>query len=94
MGKYKYESYDYSKVGIKEKVCFSHEFTQRDYELLGTLFNARGEELVNALLSQLKNSYTNVKSKFNKKNYKIDDFNWEWEIITPERTYKSNETSS
>ena len=94
MEKFKYEVYDYSKAGIKKKLYFQQVLTALEYEALGNVFRYQGKELIETFVAHLKNSYTTEKSRFDGKDYKIDDFIWEWKIITPEGTYKSDETSS
>lgn len=94
MEKFKYEKYDYAKIGIKKKFYFQRVLTQHEHESLGTVFNCSGKELMDMLVANLKDSYVFNISMNEKKDYKIDDFDWEWKIITPEGTYRSNEASS
>ena len=94
MEKFKYEKYDYAKIGIKKKLFFRQIFNNTECDALGRIFHCNGSELMNVLTNHIKKNYISERNRFSEKNYSIDDFDWEWEIITPERTYKSNETSN
>jgi len=90
MGKFKYEIYDYSKVGIeKKKFFFRKMLSNYEWKAIKTIAYTP-EEAAKVLFSELKKAILDKKPNY-KYNPNID---WEWEIITPERTYKSNETSS
>jgi hypothetical protein len=93
MGKFKFEKYDYTKV-VKRKVHIHYKVTDLEYEALNRAFNVNGEELIEIFVRHLKRSYINEYAGKNSYKYNINDFNWEWEIITPNGTYKSNETGS
>ena len=93
MGKFKYEQYDYTKICIKkETIHFQRVFGRTHYEALGRLFNDNGENLINRMVSELKKHYVSEINLSKKSDYQIDDFDWEWTLITPGRVYKSNET--
>ena len=93
MKKYKFEKYDYTKV-VKRKINIHYRITNLEYEALGNAFRVSGEELVDTFVRHLKRSYINEYAGKDSYKYSINDFDWEWEVITPEGTYKSNETSS
>lgn len=93
MAKFKYERYDYTKV-LKRKINICYRITELEYEALNSAFRVNGEELIETFVRLLKRSYINKYAGKDSYKYGINDFNWEWEVITPERTYKSNETSS
>ena len=89
MGKFKYEIYDYSKVGIeKEKFFFRKTLSNHEWKAIKTI-TYTPEEAAKVLFSELKKAILDKKPNY-KYNPNID---LEWEIITPEITYKSNETS-
>lgn len=92
---FKYKRYDYSKIGIKkETIHFQRIFGKTHYEALGMLFHRQGEDLMNTLVDTLKENYISKRNVLDKTDYRIEDFDWEWTIITPVGTYKSNETSN
>ena len=93
MAKFKYERYDYTKV-LKRKINICYRMTEPEYEALNSVFRVDGEELIETFVRLLKRSYINEHAGKDFYKYSINDFNWEWEVITPERIYKSNETSS
>ena len=93
MGNFKFEKYDYTKV-LKRKINIHYRVTNLEYEALGNVFRVSGEELVETFVKHLKRSYINEYAGEDSYKYNINDFNWEWEVITPEGTYKSNEASS
>ena len=94
MGKFKFEKYDYAKIGIKKKFHLRQVLGRTHYQALGNIFHCYGRDLAETLVGHLKESYKNLSEN----GTKISDYDvscdWEWEIITPEGTYKSNETSS
>ena len=93
MNKYKYEKYNYNKV-LGRKWHIRHILTNREYEALTNVFTCDGEKLIDILVKHLKRSYINEYAGEDSYKYSINDFDWEWEIITPNKTYRSNETSS
>ena len=93
MAKFKYECYDYTKV-LKRKINIRYRITEHEYEALNSVFRVNGEELIETFVRLLKRNYINEYAGKDSYKYSINDFTWEWELITPERTYKSNETSS
>lgn len=93
MGKFKFEKYDYTKV-LKRKINIRYIITNPEYEVLSRVFGVNGEELVETFVRYLKRSYINEYAGKDSYKYSINDFNWEWEVITPEGTYKSNEASN
>ena len=83
MGKFKYEIYDYSKVGIeKEKFFFRKMLSNYEWKAIKTIAHTP-EEAVKILCSEFKKVFLDKKPNY-KYNPNID---WEWEIITPEKTY-------
>ena len=94
MAKFKYEKYNYSKIGIKPKLRFRYMVSELEYEPLRNIFNAENGELANKLAEGLKKVYAFRYSKSREKHYDVNDIDFEWEIIIPGRRYKSNETSS
>lgn len=94
MGNFKFERYNYAKIGIKPKIHFQQIIDNLQYNALSSIFTAYGKNLVDILVNELKMGYANRISEDKGLKYEISDIDWEWTIITPERTYKSNETSS
>jgi hypothetical protein len=72
-----------------EKFFFRKMLSDYEWKAIKTIAYTPGEA-ANVLFSELKKAILDKKPNY-KYNPNID---WEWEIITPERTYKSNETSS
>jgi hypothetical protein len=68
--------------------------SELEYEPLKNIFNAENGELANKLAEVLKKAYAFRYSKSREKHYDVNDIDFEWEIITPDRKYKSNEASS
>lgn len=93
MRKFKFEKYDYTKV-LKKKINIHYTMTTPEYEALSSAFSVNGEELVETFVRHLKRSYINKYVGKDSYKYSIDGFNWEWKVITPDRTYMSNETNS
>ena len=83
MVKFKYEIYDYSKVGIeKKKFFFRKTLSNYEWKAIKTIAYTP-EEAVKALCSELKKVILDKKPNY-KYNPNID---LEWELITPEKTY-------
>lgn len=79
MGKFKYEKYDYSKVGICEANKWSSVYT---VETLGDI-TAYNNDAAKILYEEIKKYYYDKKP-----NYKYDpNIDWTWELITPVKTY-------
>lgn len=93
MNKFKFEKYDYTKV-LKRKINIHYRVTELEYQALNSVFRVNGKELMDTFVRHLKRSYINEYAGKDSYKYSINDFNWEWEVITPEGTYKSNDTSS
>jgi hypothetical protein len=83
MNKYKYQIYDYSKVGIEKKKFFVRkELTNQEWETIKTITYTPDDAAL-VLYRELKKVYYDAKP-----NYKYDpNIDWDWEIITPEKTY-------
>jgi hypothetical protein len=94
MGKFKYEKYNYSKIGIKPKLRFQYSVSEYEYDALKNIFCAENGKLANILAEELKKAYAFRYSESREKNYDINDIDFEWEVITPVGTFKSDETSS
>ena len=94
MNKFKYKKYDYSKIGIKPKLHFRYVVDELGYEPLKSIFNAENGDLAHILADEIKRGYAFRYSKSCEKRYDVNDIDFEWEIITPTGTYKSNETGS
>jgi hypothetical protein len=94
MAKFKYEKYNYSKIGIKPKLRFQYSVSEYEYDALKNLFYAENRELANKLAEELKKAYAFRYSESRENHYDVSDIDFEWEVITPDRRYKSNETSS
>lgn len=94
MGKFKYQRYNYSKIGIKPKIHFQEIINDLQYSYLGNIFSCSGRDLVNILVNELKRGYANKISYDKDINYSVNDIDFEWTVITPDGTYRSNETSS
>ena len=94
MEKFKYEKYNYSKIGIKPKIHFQQIIDNSQYNALGYIFSSNGRDLVNLLTEELKKAYANKMSYDKGINYSVSDIDFEWTVITPDGTYKSNEASS
>ena len=94
MDKFKYKKYDYSKIGIKPKLHFRYSISEYEYDALGNMFCAENGELANKLAEELKKAYAFRYSESRERHYDVNDIDFEWEVITPTGTFKSNETSS
>ena len=83
MNKYKYQIYDYYKAGIEKKKFFVRkELTSQEWEAIKTIAYTPDDAAL-VLYRELKKVYCNAKP-----NYKYDpNIDWDWEIITPEKTY-------
>ena len=94
MAKFKYEKYNYSKIGIEPKLRFQYSVSEYEYDALKNLFYAENRELANKLAEELKKAYAFRYSESCENHYDVSDIDFEWEVITPDRRYKSNETSN
>ena len=90
MKKFKYSVYDYSKIGIpKQRVFCRHVCSFHEWEgLKSCCFNANDAATV--LMEALKREtiYVNPQYSFD------PNFCYEWEVITPEKSFNFYETSS
>lgn len=94
MDKFKYKKYDYSKIGIKPKLRFHYSVSEYEYDALKNMFCAENGKLANMLANELKKAHAFRYSESRKRHYDVNDIDFEWEVITPTGTFKSNETSS
>ena len=90
MEKYKYENYDYSKVGIKNKKWFlKTTLSNHEFNSLVTLSTVSGKDASKMLTNVLKKS---LSKDFKKKINYDPNFEFEWEIVTPINTFKFDES--
>lgn len=94
MGKFKYEKYNYSKIGIKSKLCFEYVDSHYEYDSLRTISSCENMDLVHKLFDELKRAYASSYSVEYRKKNEVSDIDFEWTITTPGEIYKSNETSN
>lgn len=90
MEKYKYEIYDYSKIGIKkERVLFRRMVSLFEYECLKDFYESKSE-MVDDIFKKLK-------SNFEANRPKIYDYSpnfiFDYEIIIKNEIYTFHETS-
>lgn len=83
MSEFKYEIYDYSKAGIGKKKFFLRKtLSNTEWEAMKTIAHTPDEAA--------KILYDEIKKLVRKEmpNYQYDpNLDWEWELITPEKTY-------
>ena len=83
MDKFKYEIYDYSKIGFKKKnALFRKILTEVEWKSIKSM-GRTPEDSVLVLYRELKNTFFSEHP-----NYKYDpNIDWYWEIETPDKTY-------
>lgn len=92
--KFNYSIYDYSKIGIKkDRVVFRRTISrfELDFYKKNNCFNTINiDEIVKQVVNTMKKDYS---KKLPRIYHVSPNFNFEWQIITPEKNYVFNETS-
>ena len=90
MSKFKFSVYDYSKIGIPKRILYyARRLTEQEWDILKNIsYTKEGaiQILINEVRQEMIYHYPSLTYDPN--------FDFRWKIETPEKTYRSNETSS
>jgi len=94
MDKFNYKIYDYSKIGIpKERVFYRRAYSEWEVDYLkrNCFNNLSNQQIAEKLVESLKDNLYNNGPWVYKDS---PNFDFEWEIIMPEKTFNFHDTSS
>lgn len=87
--KYKYEVYDYSKIGIpKTKIFFRETISNEMWNRLNEGFFSPNDT-IKMITDALKEKYAQIAPQY----YGTSNYEFEWEVITPDKVWTSYEAS-